>query len=280
MSVIPVPPDLLAALETEAGRLGRFGTRVLYLLEVGSTNDVAATLAIQGAAEGTVVVAGAQTRGRGRSGRTWFSPPDAGLYVSVVLRPRSGETSRTWPPLITIAAGVGVAEGIRAASGLPVELKWPNDVVIGDRPGARAHERRWRKLAGILAEASATGRELQHVILGFGINVHRAAVPADVAAGASSLEEEAGRAVDRGRVLVEALAGLRTWYDRIAAGEEIAVVTRWLELAPSAHGASVSVEQRQQRYDGTTAGIDASGALRVKIDSRVLVVQSGEVTWL
>jgi len=280
MSVARMPEELAVPLETARTRLGRFGARAVYFAETGSTNDVAARLATGGAAEGTIVVADAQTSGRGRSGRSWFSPPGAGLYVSVVLRPRVDGESRTWPPLVTIAAGVGLAEGIRAASALPVELKWPNDVVIADRPAARASERRWRKLAGILAEASATGRDLQHVILGFGINVHQANPPEEIAASASSLEREAGRAIDRGRVLVESLVGLGTWYDRLIAGEEGGVVARWLELAPSAHGARVRVALADGGYDGVTAGMDDGGALRVKNGPRVLLVQSGEVTWL
>jgi BirA family biotin operon repressor/biotin-[acetyl-CoA-carboxylase] ligase len=279
MSVARMPEELAVPLETGRARLGRVGARIVYFAQTGSTNDVAARLATDGALEGTVVVADAQTAGRGRSGRSWFSPPGAGLYVSVVLRPRVDE-ERAWPPLVTIAAGVGLAEGIRAASGLPVELKWPNDVVIADRPAARASDRRWRKLAGILAEASATGRELQHVILGFGINVHHTPAPQEISARASSLEREAGRVVDRGRVLVESLVGITMWYDRLIAGQESAVVARWLDLAPSAQGARVRVEHAHEEYDGVTAGMDDRGALRVKNGPRVLLVQSGEVTWL
>src|SRR6185436_9792131 len=110
-----------------------------------STNDVAAHLAELGANEGTIVAADAQTAGRGRLGRSWFSPPGAGLYVSIVLRP-SGDLSKTGNPsaLLTLASGVAIAEGVGASTGLPVEIKWPNDVMIGRR-----------KLAGILAEATA-----------------------------------------------------------------------------------------------------------------------------
>lgn len=280
MAATALPAELQNALEAEADRLRPFASRIVYFREIGSTSDVAGMLASEGAAEGTLVIADEQTAGRGRSGRTWFSPPGAGLYVSVVLRPHVADASQPWPRLITLAAGVGVAEGIRAASGLPVELKWPNDVVIADRHGAMAHERRWRKLAGILAEASAVGRELHHVVLGFGINVHQSPMPVDIAASASSLEQESGRAIDRGRVLVEALAGLRTWHAALDSGREGAVVARWLELSPSARGARVSVEQGRQQYDGTTAGIDSEGALRVRSGREVMFVQSGEVSWL
>src|SRR4051812_50008787 len=98
-------------------------------------------MAARGAAEGTVVAANAQSSGRGRQGRSWASPPGAGLYVSVILHP-----SPVALPLLTIAAGVAIAEGVQAASGLVADLKWPNDVYVAGR-----------KLAGILAEGVGAG---------------------------------------------------------------------------------------------------------------------------
>src|SRR5512134_2605824 len=116
----PVPPEIVAALGVTSGRRGPFGEPLYFFTETGSTNDVAASLAERGASEGTTVVASSQTAGRGRLGRGWFSPPGAGLYVSVVFRPVSPVA------LLTLAAGVAVAEGVHAATGLPTEIKWPN----------------------------------------------------------------------------------------------------------------------------------------------------------
>src|SRR5690606_18508229 len=125
----PMTPEALAAAVSGAlDRTAPFGTSIHHFTEVTSTNDVAMSLAERGAAEGTLVLATAQRAGRGRHGREWFSPPGAGLYVSVVCRNRQAA------PLLTLAAGVGVAEGVRAATGLPVEIKWPNDIVV--RAGA------------------------------------------------------------------------------------------------------------------------------------------------
>src|SRR5215204_4022001 len=138
----PAPCELRAALLQTAARRAAFGEPLHYFSEIGSTNDEAARLAEAGAAEGTTVVAGAQSAGRGRLGRSWFSPAGAGLYASVVLRDRRAA------PLLTLAGGVAVAEGIRAATALPVEIKWPNDVVVRD--GGR--RQRPLKLAGVLAE--------------------------------------------------------------------------------------------------------------------------------
>src|SRR5687768_9924953 len=107
------------------------GTPVHFFDEIPSTNDEAARRADLGAPEGTTIVALAQTAGRGRFGRTWFSPAGAGLYVSIVVRDRRAA------PFLSLAGGVAVADGIRVATGLPVELKWPNDVVIDDGRGTR-----------------------------------------------------------------------------------------------------------------------------------------------
>jgi BirA family biotin operon repressor/biotin-[acetyl-CoA-carboxylase] ligase len=130
-----------------------------WLESVSSTNDIAARLADLGAEEGTTVAAEAQTAGRGRMGRTWFSPPGAGLYLSIVLRPPSvvqlpaGQGFSPVPDLstlLTLAAGVALAEGVQAGTGLSAEIKWPNDLLVGKR-----------KRAGILAEAAAQGGTLQ-----------------------------------------------------------------------------------------------------------------------
>ena len=159
-----LPPELAEPLAGAYARLGSFGRHVTWYPMVSSTSDVASALAEGGAPEGVVVVANAQSAGRGRHGRVWASPPGAGLYVSVVLRP--GERII---PMVTIAAGVAVVEGIRAATGLRSQLKWPNDVYLGPR-----------KVAGVFAEAGATaggGLTIGHVVLGLGINVMPAAYP-------------------------------------------------------------------------------------------------------
>ena len=134
-----LPEDIASELRRTAAERGRVGDPAYYFSEIGSTNDEAARLAELEAPEGTIVVASAQTAGRGRFGRTWVSPPGAGLYVSVICRDRRAA------PHITLAGGVAVADGIRRATGLPVEIKWPNDIVEDAGRGRR------RKLAGILA---------------------------------------------------------------------------------------------------------------------------------
>ena len=177
------------------------GSRVLYFPVASSTNDLAARLALQGTPDGTLVIAGQQTAGRGRGGHEWYSPPGAGLYVSAVLDAHQG-TSADWVHALTLATGVAMAEGLHAASGLPVVIKWPNDLVMAPAGTVRGA----RKLAGILAEAQTDAGALSHVIVGVGVNVGPAAWPPEISSRATSLEEELGRPVDAAVVLGATLA--------------------------------------------------------------------------
>lgn len=265
----PLPEDLAAALRATADRRGPLGSTVHFFSETSSTNDVAASLAERGAPEGTTVVALAQTAGRGRLGRTWFSPPGAGLYVSIVFR------SRTAAPMLTLAAGVALAEGIRAATGLPVEIKWPNDIVVSSGSATR----RRRKLAGILAEASTAADGLQFVVLGYGINLRPAAYPVDIADRATSLDAELGRPAEAGAVFAETLAALNERIAELARGEADAVLTRWRGLSPSAQGGAVRWETPAGAASGVTHGIDHTGALLVRVGGEVQRIISGELQW-
>lgn len=262
-----LPPEYADPLRATAGRRGALGSRIVYFSEVGSTNDEAARLAEHGAAEGTTVLAASQRAGRGRFGRPWFSPPGAGLYVSVVIRDRRAA------PLLTLAGGVAVADGIHAATALPVEIKWPNDIVIDAGLGRR------RKLAGILAEASTNPDGLQHVVLGIGINIRESAYPADLAVLATSLEGELGRPVDPGSVLAECLSALAARVRDLAAGDARAVLDRWSQLAPSASGARVEWDTPSGAVGGLTAGIDQDGALLVRRPEGVERVVSSSLRW-
>ena len=264
----PFPADVARALGAASGRLGAWADRVVYRAVVPSTNDVARQLAAAGAAEGTTVVAGAQTAGRGRQGRRWFSAPGAGLYCSVVVR--SVDTA-----LVTLAAGVAAAEGVRAATGLPVEIKWPNDVMLPAQGAGRA-----AKVGGILTEAARSGGVAEAVIVGVGINVADVAFPAEIAGRAGSLGAALRAPVDRGAVLVELLAALAQRLRLLAAGEVDCVLDRWRALAPSCAGAEVEWRAAGALQRGVTAGIDHAGALLVRSGERVERLVAGEVTWV
>jgi BirA family biotin operon repressor/biotin-[acetyl-CoA-carboxylase] ligase len=269
------PSDLADAIDRARPRLGRLASTLLFFPTVGSTNDVALSRSAAasagravagGRAEGLVVIADQQTAGRGRRGHTWFSPPGSGLYVSVVLAPA---TARVDPAratmLTTLSAGVALAEGVASATGLRVDLKWPNDLHVSRR-----------KLGGILAEGSADDT----VVLGYGINVAATAFPPDLRDRATSLESELGRVVDRLHVLVETLAALSRRYEDLLAGRFDAILDAWRLQAPAASGARVSWTSNAGVRSGMTAGIDEGGALLVKTADGIERIVAGEVTWL
>jgi BirA family biotin operon repressor/biotin-[acetyl-CoA-carboxylase] ligase len=262
--VLDIPPDVAAALARARPQLGPFARPPHWFARVSSTNDVAALLAERGAEEGCLVIADAQAAGRGRHGRTWASPAGAGLYVSAVLRPTPAAA-----PLLTIAAGVALAEGIQAATGLAPALKWPNDVYLGGR-----------KVAGILAEAGAVGAGAPHVVLGFGINVLPAALPPELAHRATSLEGELGREVDRALLLASCLCALAARYAALRGGRAAGVLDAWREKAAPLLRRPVEWDGDGTRARGVAEGIDEAGALLVRTDGGIVRLIAGEVRWL
>ena len=256
----PLPVDLADAIERARPRLAPLAAPLLFFSTIGSTNDQAASIATEGA----VVVADAQTAGRGRRGRTWFSPHGSGLYVSTVLAPaRARIDPRRATTLLTLAAGVAVAEGIQSSTGLNVDLKWPNDVYASGR-----------KLAGVLAEAV---RDV--VVLGYGINLNVSAFPPDLRDRVTSLEGQTGLAPDRAQVLVETLAALASRYGDLLAGRFDAILDAWRVRAPAAMGARVRWTAGSVAQSGVTAGVGDDGALLVRTERGIERVVGGEVQW-
>jgi BirA family biotin operon repressor/biotin-[acetyl-CoA-carboxylase] ligase len=256
-----LPEELAAPLVALRGRRPDVGLDVRWHTSATSTMDLASDLAAQGASHGLVIGADEQSAGRGRRGRTWQSPPGAGLYFSMVVRPTVGALASM--PLLTLAAGVGVREGIRVATGLAPDLKWPNDVMAGRR-----------KLAGILAEGLAIGTADQSVIVGVGINVEAAAYSPEVEARATSLAGELGRPVDRGAVFTEVLVGLWDCFATLDRNPGD-ILQAWRAASPSAVGMRVEWDMKH----GTTAGIDDSGALLVQTAAGIERIIAGELEW-
>ncbi len=213
------------------------------------------------------MLADSQTAGRGRRGHTWFSPAGSGLYVSVVLAPaRARVDPARATQLLTLTAGLAIAEGIQAASGLRVNVKWPNDLYVDSR-----------KLAGILAESSGASSPL--VVVGYGINVQSVAYPPELCERATSLESELGRPVDRLLVFVETLASIALRYADLLDGRYDAILDAWRSRAPAATGARVSWTTPHGVAAGVTSGVDAGGALLVRTSSGVERIVAGEVRW-
>jgi BirA family biotin operon repressor/biotin-[acetyl-CoA-carboxylase] ligase len=164
---------------------------------------------------------------------------------------------------------------VRVATGLPVQIKWPNDIVAVDGRGFRSR----RKLSGILAEAISDANGLQYIVLGVGINISAASFPPDLADRASSLETELGRPADRGQVLAQLLVRLNRELESVDRDGPAGLLSRWSALAPSAHGAAVEWETTAGTRSGVTAGLDADGALLVRDAGGLHRIIAGEVRW-
>ena len=242
-------------------------TPLVWYDDIPSTNSEALAVAETGVAEGWTVGAERQSAGRGRHGRVWVSPPGAGVYVSIVLRPPAHAV-----PLLTLAAGVAVAEAIQTVSGADARVKWPNDDYLGTTPATG-------KVAGILAESGVSGTRVDHVVVGIGINVQPAALPPDVSRRATSLEGELGREVDRGAVFAEACAALWRRYRQLVEGDAAGVLDAWRARGTGTLGRRVEWDDANGTGRGVARDVDASGALVVDTAGGVMRVFSGEVRW-
>ncbi len=218
-----------------------------------STMREAAERAQDGAAEGTVIVAGEQSAGRGRLGRSWHSEPGAGLYLSVILRP---EVAAKQAPALTLALGLGVAEGIEKIAPVTCDLRWPNDVMIGEK-----------KCAGILVEMTSADERVCYVIAGIGINLNHRSLPRDLRRSATSLRIETGEEFDAGKALSTILAGCERYYDRFAARGSAPIIEAFTRRSSYARGKRVVIEGAGPRRVGTTAGLDPSGVLMIETES-------------
>ena len=239
----------------------RLTPTILRFDSLPSTNTEAARQASLGAAEGLCVVAREQTAGRGRRERAWVSPKDAGLYFSIVLRPRTD--AREWP-LITLAAAVAASDALEDACALPTDIKWPNDLLAAGR-----------KLCGILAETIEGGAG-RAVVLGVGINLTNRAFPTEILAAATSVEEQTGRAPDSEQLLA---ALTRQLARRYAHEGPRAIVNEWEARSTYARGRSVRVALAEETFEGITRGLEPDGALRVETDAGLIrIVRAGDVT--
>jgi BirA family biotin operon repressor/biotin-[acetyl-CoA-carboxylase] ligase len=245
----------------------RLTPTILRFDSLPSTNTEAARQAALGAPEGLCIVAREQTAGRGRRERVWVSPKDAGLYLSVVLRPAL--EARLWP-LITLAAALAVRDALLEACGLEADIKWPNDLLAGGR-----------KLCGILAE-TAEGARARAVVLGVGVNLRRGSFPPELSDTATSVEEQTGRAPDAERLLETLMRAFARRYETLHTHDGAEETLRdWQRHSTYAHGRRVRVALAEETFEGTTRGLDPDGALRVETDTgETKTVTAGDVTAL
>ncbi|MBI2917847.1 MAG: biotin--[acetyl-CoA-carboxylase] ligase [Chloroflexi bacterium] len=258
-------PDRLLPAEVHSGLRAQVLGRDLHHLETAtSTQEVASRMARAGAPEGTVVVAEEQTAARGRLGRHYFTPR-GGIWFSAVLRPPLIPQE---VPLISLLAGIAVAEAVAEETGLPVQLKWPNDVLI-----------RGRKAVGILTELAAEAEAVAFILCGIGINVNQRAAdfPEPLRATATSLREELGREVPRASLFRCVLEKLDRYYQSFLQQGPAPVLEVWRRL-PNILGERVRVATGKESLEGVALGLDRDGALLLQLaDGSLNRVLAGDV---
>ncbi len=262
MSAATIDPEALAAALRARPGAGAVGRRVEYLPRVGSTNDRARELAASGEPEGTAVIAGEQTRGRGRSDRTWHSPPGLGLYVSVILRP-AAEPAQA--PLFGLLAAVAAASALGSLAPGGLGIEWPNDIVLANQPGGGPR----RKIAGVLAESRTAPGGIRDLIVGVGVNVNHLPgdFPESFAPQASSLRIAAGAPVSLQRVALALLTALDDWYTLWSREGSARVIDGYAQRGLGLNGCRVRVTGVGSPFSGVTAGLTPDGALAVRRDT-------------
>lgn len=241
------------------------GRRLHFVDAIDSTNRRLTAMAEDGAPEGSVLVADSQTGGRGRMGRTWFSPAGANLYVSMLLRP---PVPPQQAPSLSLAVGVAAARALRALlPRLPVRIKWPNDLMLNGK-----------KLGGILCEMRSEPDRVHYVVVGIGLNVNVAAeqFPPGLHDGAVSLKMATGRDVSRPQLLAELLAQTEAVY-RPWIREGLAPFLKELETESFLKGRQLTVELPSGTVSGKAVGVTAAGALILETAAGRREILSGDV---
>jgi BirA family biotin operon repressor/biotin-[acetyl-CoA-carboxylase] ligase len=255
-------PDRLFDFEVKHGLNTKFiGKSVHYFDYLSSTNDLAMQLGMQGAPGGTLVVAESQTKGRGRLGRSWFSPKYKGLYFSLLLKPSITPESS---PVLTILVSVSMAEAIKEVTGLDIQIKWPNDLFLGNK-----------KLAGILTEMNAEADKINFMVMGVGLNVNND--KRSLVSGATSLKEHLHENLNRPALLQGILRRIEKNYLLWEQKGAHAVIDKWRQLSLTL-GKRVKVYCQHKHIEGMATDIDKDGGLIIRKDSGILAkVMAGDV---
>ncbi|WP_456431206.1 biotin--[acetyl-CoA-carboxylase] ligase [Thermosulfuriphilus sp.] len=235
------------------------GKRILFFKELPTTQDVGQRLLKYGELSGTVIWADRQTSGRGRLGRHWFSPSNRGLYISLILR----DVGQEKLPRYALATALGVARAIEALVGLPVHLKWPNDILLNGR-----------KLVGILVEAGEGG-----AVVGIGVNVsqRRQELPEEIRDRATSILEATGLKLSRARLLRQILEALEPLYEGLSGGCWPEILAEWRQRDIT-YGARVILISGGRPHKGIALGPDDEGFLIFRESpDRLRRLHSGEI---
>lgn len=230
------------------------GETIIFHREIDSTNSIAMLLASDGAPHGTVVTSDSQTGGRGRRGREWFSPPGCNLYMSVILRPSVSPAEASQIPVISVLAVIRVLEQLN--SGLPFQIKWPNDILC-----------RGKKVCGILCEMKSDMDQINHIVVGVGINVNVTSMDPCISDIATSLKLETDQDYSRIRLSASLLEELEEIYLEWLQERNLKRYIEEWESYSLLIGRNVKIETPSETIAGVATGLSDNGSLIVKLPS-------------
>ena len=234
-----------------------FARRIYRYTNVSSTNDLARALANKGEPEGTVVLAEAQSRGRGKWNRRWVSPAGQGIWMSIILKPKlkPEDIAR-----ITLVAAVAVVKALRDYPGLSVSIKWPNDILLGDK-----------KIAGILSEMETGEKKLKFVIVGIGLNTNLdlTALPEDLKDGVTSVKQELGGPFSQEKLLNEIITQIEFYYTLFCQEGFSAIREEW-KIYSATLGRQLEANHRGEKIFGQAVGLSETGGLLLRDDSGII----------
>jgi BirA family biotin operon repressor/biotin-[acetyl-CoA-carboxylase] ligase len=244
-------PDRLFDFEVAYNLNTKFiGKKIYYFESVASTMNVAMNLGLEGAPEGALVLAESQTKGKGRLGRSWLSPKHKGIYLSLILRPKISPEQAS---ILTLLAAVSICEAIKKITGIDTYIKWPNDILIGNK-----------KLGGILTELSAEMDEISFVVIGIGLNVNND--KKSMISTATSLREQRKENTSRVALLQEILRQIEEKYLLFQKKGAHPIIEKWREHNVTL-GKMIKVYCHKEHITGQAIDIDIDGGLLVRKDS-------------
>ena len=250
-----VNPDKITAFCRAHSDIREVVHEAILFDEVVSTNDIALEMAAAGMPEGLAILAESQTGGKGRLGRSWFSPPGRNIYLSLLLRPAL--QMREYP-LFSPAAAVGIINGIHVCTGLKVDVKWPNDLMVEGK-----------KVGGILLVSGVSGGQSKALVVGVGLNVNLdlADFPEDLREGATSLKMVLGQPIDRTSLVMDVLKGMVAQIHLLQAGASDQVMAAVRERCLTL-GKKIRVTTPSQVFEGRAEAIEKDGALTIRLGDR------------
>src|SRR5215470_3801242 len=250
--LIRLPDVLLPQLIRPRLHTRLMGRNLYHFYDIDSTNAFAARLLAHGrkVQEGTVIIAESQTAGRGRLGRSWHSEREAGIYFSIVLFPKAPPSLA---PLFTLATAVAMHNAIERYSGLDIDIKWPNDLLVGRQ-----------KFCGILSEIQAEVDLVKTMIVGVGVNVNHERFPDDIAARATSLRLASGRIQSRLEILLEFFEEFENIYMDFERKGTAGIIDKWTRFSSFANGRKIEIHDKVRKIAGVTRGLNPLGALKIE----------------